>query len=533
MAYKHFNKAIFIRLLIIIFLSVATSYLLFVDQNYALSLLPFLLLIIAIINIVMYFNKLNQWIAFFLLGIENQDTTLKTPSKSGNKAIDDIYVGINRLNELFKQTKIEISAQEQYFRSVINQSATGLFSINSSGRIININPAAIKLTGLQDHYHVNVLSAIDKALPGFLTHPIGNQRNQSTIFENQYGQKLLFKLSEIISQEDKIRLVAVSDITKELDNGEVDAWIKLARTLSHEIMNNIAPITTLSQVISNYFTKGNSTIEISDLEPRTISNTIKGLKVIEERSVGLMSFVENYRKFTKLPAPKYAEVDLCQIAPITTLSQVISNYFTKGNSTIEISDLEPRTISNTIKGLKVIEERSVGLMSFVENYRKFTKLPAPKYAEVDLCQILENNLMAASTYCGFEKIKLKKIMPGSCIVSTDQKLFSQVIINLLKNACEALQSGNMEDPTLTIKLLQTEDAVRLEISNNGPSIPAEIKEQIFIPFYTTKDEGSGVGLSLSKQIMLKMGGDVILTTGKDNQTSFSIIINSELLPHQN
>jgi len=281
-------------------------------------------------------------------------------------------------------------------------------------------------------------------------HPIKNQHSQSAIFENKYGQKLLFKLSEIISQEDKIRLVAVSDITKELDNGEVDAWIKLARTLSHEIMNNIAPI--------------------------------------------------------------------------TTLSQVISGYFTKENRTLEISDLEPKTITNTIKGLKVIEERSVGLMSFVDNYRKFTKLPAPKYAEVDLCQIIENNLMAASTYCGFEKIKLQKIMPESCMVSTDQKLVAQVIINLFKNACEALQSGNIEDPTLTIKLLQTEEAVRLEISNNGPCIPPEIKEQIFIPFYTTKDEGSGVGLSLSKQIMLKMGGDVILSTSNKHLTQFVVLL---------
>jgi nitrogen fixation/metabolism regulation signal transduction histidine kinase len=428
----------------------AISYLLFVEENYALSLLPGFLLLIALINIIRYFNKINQWVAFFLLGIENEDTTLKVPSKSGNRAIDDIYFGINRLNELFKQTKVEISTQEQYFRSTINQSATGLFSINKSGRIININPAAVKLTGLQDHHHINVLAGIDAVLPEFLMHPIKNLQSQSAIFENKYGQKLLFKLSEIISQEDKIRLVAVSDITKELDNGEVDAWIKLARTLSHEIMNNIAPI--------------------------------------------------------------------------TTLSQVISSYFTKENHTIEISDLEPKTITNTIKGLKVIEERSVGLMSFVDNYRKFTKLPAPKYAEVDLCQIIENNLMAASTYCGFEKIKLKKTMPDNCIVSTDQKLFSQVIINLFKNACEALQSGNVENPTLTIKLLQTEDAARLEISNNGPCIPPEIKEQIFIPFYTTKDEGSGVGLSLSKQIMLKMGGDVILSTSNEQLTQFVVVL---------
>lgn len=451
MTYKYFNLAIFIRLTIMVLLSITIAYLIFSEHNYALSMLPIALLIITFINIFIYFNKINQWIAFFLLGIENDDTSLKTPTKSGNRAIDDIYFGINRLNELFKQTKIEISAQEQYFRSVINQSATGLFSVNKNGRIININPAASKLTGLQDHYHINVLSDIDKVLPDFLINPLGNKHNQSAIFENKYGQKLLFKLSEIISQEDKIRLVAVSDITKELDNGEVDAWIKLARTLSHEIMNNIAPV--------------------------------------------------------------------------TTLSQVISGYFTKENSPIEISDLEPKTIANTIKGLKVIEERSVGLMSFVNNYRKFTKLPAPKYDEVDLCQIIENNIMAASTYCGFDKISLKKDLPESCVISIDQKLFSQVIINLLKNACEALHLGNTENPTLIIKLLQIENAVRLEISNNGPDIPPEIKEQIFIPFYTTKDEGSGVGLSLSKQIMLKMGGDVILTTSKENLTQFVVTMN--------
>jgi len=429
----------------------AVSYSFFVRQEITPSLISFILLVFAVINIILYFNKINQWIGFFLLGIENEDTTLKAPSKSGNKAIDDIYEGINRLNELFKKTKIDISTQEQYFRSVINQSATGLFSINESGRIININPAANKLTGLQDHYHINVLSDIDAALPGFLLNSIDELQNQSATFENKYGQKLLFKLSEIINQKDKIRLVAVSDITKELDNGEVDAWIKLARTLSHEIMNNIAPI--------------------------------------------------------------------------TTLSQVISNYFIKENNNIEITDLEPKTISNTVKGLKVIEERSVGLMSFVNNYRKFTKLPAPKFTDVDLTQIIENNLLAASTYCGFDRIEVEKILMDSYIVSTDEKLLSQVIINLLKNACEALEFGEIEYPKLKIELLKTENNIRLEISNNGPDIPAEIREQIFIPFYTTKDSGSGVGLSLSKQIMLSMNGDVTLNSKDENLTTFTIVLN--------
>lgn len=451
MAYKHFYIAIILRLVLIILLSVVGTYLCFEKQAYLLCLLPFILLIFAIINIIRYFNNINQWISYFLLGVENEDTSLKIPSKSGNKAIDDVYLGIERLNNLFKQTKIDISTQEQHYRSVINQSATGLFSINEKGRVININPAAIKLTNLQEYHHVNALKNIDTVLPEFIMNSDQKINQNSTIFENKYGQKLLFKLSEIKTPKELIKLIAVSDITKELDNGEVDAWIKLARTLSHEIMNNIAPI--------------------------------------------------------------------------TTLSQVISTYFTKNNKIVEVEDITSKTISNTVKGLEVIEERSLGLMNFVNNYRKFTKLPAPKITKVDLSSLLENNLIAAGTFPKFSTIELDKSIPKNLFVQTDEKLLSQVIINLLKNACEALVLDTIENPKIIVSLKQTNTSTKIEITNNGPLIAPEIREQIFIPFFTTKEEGSGVGLSLSKQILLKMNGDVLLNSNKDKHTTFTIILN--------
>ena len=451
MGYKNFYLAIIIRLILIILLSMAAGYLCFEKQDYILCLLPFLLLLGAIINIIRYFNNINEWIAFFLLGIENEDASLKVPNKSGNKAIDDVYIGIERLNKLFKQTKIDISTQEQYYRSVINQSATGLFSVNENGRIININPAAIKLTNLHEYHHINALINIDNSLAEFITDPKENRHQQSAIFENKYGQKLLFKLSEIKTSNEIIKLVAVSDITKELDNGEVDAWIKLARTLSHEIMNNIAPI--------------------------------------------------------------------------TTLSQVLSTYFTQNNKIIETKDIDLKTISNTVKGLKVIEDRSLGLMNFVDNYRKFTKLPAPKLNEINISSLLENNLLAASTFPNFHTIELTKSIPKNLLLNTDEKLLSQVITNLLKNAYEALL-GNTENPKLSIRLSQTDTNTKIKITNNGPNIPPEIREQIFIPFFTTKEEGTGVGLSLSKQIMLKMNGDILLNKMKDVTTSFTIVLNS-------
>lgn len=451
MKYKHFYLAIILRLSFVVLFSIAGAYLFIEKQAYILCLLSFLLLIGSIHNIISYFNNLNQWIAYFLLGVENEDTSLKIPTKSGNKAIDDVYSGIDRLNKLFKQTKVDISTQEQYYRSVMDQSATGLFSINEMGRIININPSATKLTNLQNSHHINALKTIDPVLPDFIMNLRQKSNQQSTIFENQYGQKLFFKLSEIKTSKEIIKLVAVSDITKELDNGEVEAWIKLARTLSHEIMNNIAPITTLSQVILGYF----------------LSNK---------------------------KAKDEAEID-------------------------------SKIISNTIKALTVIEERSLGLMNFVDNYRKFTKLPEPKLKAFDLSSLIENNLLAASTFPNFSDILIDSSVAENLMVTADEELLSQVIINLLKNAGEALILGKVEKPKITIITLKKDNSTHLKISNNGPGIPPEIREQIFTPFFTTKDKGTGVGLSLSKQIMLKMNGDVLLNSIKEKETTFTVVLN--------
>jgi nitrogen fixation/metabolism regulation signal transduction histidine kinase len=452
MSYKHFYRAIIIRLVIIIILAGLVTYLYFNRHAILLSILFLILLILAVINIIRYFNSLNNWIASFLLGIENDDTTLKIPSNIDNKSIREVYAGIERLNKLFRQTKLEIGAQEQYYRSIIDQSATGLFSVNERGRVININPAATKLTQLNNYQHVNALQPIAKELPGYIMGSSGKVHRHSAIFENPDGQKLLFRISKIIALEEDIKLVAVSDITKELDNREIDSWIKLARTLSHEIMNNIAPITTLSKVISGYFTSS---------------------------------------------------------------KQIISS-----------DKLDAATITNTVKGLKVIEERSTGLINFVDNYRRFTKLPEPHFKKINLSTLIENNLIAARAYPGFDMIKIKTSVPKDIQFSTDEKLLSQAILNLLKNAIEALVLEKSQSPEISINLLLNGNTAKIEISNNGPAIPPEIKEQIFIPFYTTKEDGSGIGLSLSKQIILQMGGDIILSSTKAGKTTFTIIIKS-------
>ena len=451
MKYKHFYIALITRLIIIISFAITGAYLFFEKQAYVATVILFIFLLLASLNLISYFNKINKWISFFLMGIENEDTSLRIPTKSGNKAIDDVFKGMNNLNELFKQTKIKISTQEQYFNTIINQSATGLFSVNEKGRVVNINPSATKLIDIQEYHHINSLKRIDKSLPKFIQQENYSTPKQSAIFENRYGQKILFKLSKLNIAKEKIILIAVSDITKELDNREVDAWVKLARTLSHEIMNNITPITTLSQVISGYFIKDKKTIELS-----------------------------------------------------------------------EIND---KTIENTVKGLDIIEERSRGLMNFVNNYRKFTKLPEPQFNETNLSVLIENNIIASKAYSGSENINLVKDIPKNIYFNTDAELLSQVITNILKNASEALIQGKTTNPKIEVKLSEATNSVRIEIKNNGPEISSEIIEQIFVPFFTTKENGSGIGLSLSKQILLTMGGDILLKTDLNNAIIFSIVLN--------
>jgi two-component system nitrogen regulation sensor histidine kinase NtrY len=396
-----------------------------------------------------YIRRINRLIAAFLLGIENEDTTLKMPARTGNQDIDAIFQGLERLNELFRKTQIDISVQEQVYMSIIKQSATGLFSVNEAGRIIHINPAAEKLTGIVEFHHLSSLGRINKAIPAFISDAGPDPEQNSQIFDNGSGQKLLFKVTGIKTPGGQITLVAVSDITKELDMREVDAWIKLARTLSHEIMNNIAPITTLSQVTMGYFLKNGQEVQSGDIDQEIISKTVKGLKVIEERSSGLKKFVEHYRKFTRLPEPDIREADLVELLSKVRL----------------------------------------------------------------VCSGLE----------GFVSTKIIEDFPEACPVRTDKDLLSHVLINVIKNALESFPAQGEEDEhELRLKLTPGKTEIRLDISNNGEPIPAELREQIFIPFFTTREGGTGIGLSLSKQIMLKLGGDNTLGPADSAYTCFSL-----------
>jgi len=212
------------------------------------------------------------------------------------------------------------------------------------------------------------------------------------------------------------------------------------------------------------------------------------------------------------------------MTPILTLATAIRNKLTKIKT--------PEALEDAVHSAGIIEERSSGLVGFIERYKKLTGLPTPQMERFQAGELIAKiqKLYGAS----MKKLGIQLICQSDCSIEleADKQMMEQVLINLVQNAAEAIRSSR--DPEIELSCHgASENQVWIVVRDNGEGIPAEKMEQVFVPFFTTRDKGSGIGLSLSKQIILQMGGDIMLTTGKDEQTTFSIMLNCEHLPQQN
>ncbi|MBU8893062.1 MAG: GHKL domain-containing protein [Bacteroidales bacterium] len=211
------------------------------------------------------------------------------------------------------------------------------------------------------------------------------------------------------------------------------------------------------------------------------------------------------------------------IGPITTTTTAILRYFRNDQGmTIDLNNIDKTTIDNTIKGLEIIEDRSVGLKEFVSNYRQLTNLPKPIISEIKLNSFVENISLLFKEEFLDRNIDFNYVVePKDKSLSADEKLISHVIINLLKNSIEAVRS--IKKPKIDLKVFENKNnEIVIQVRDNGPGIPEEIIDKIFIPFFTAKEEGSGIGLSLSRQIMRLHNGSIKVKSSKGG-TDFQLI----------
>lgn len=362
-------------------------------------------------------------VIFMLNAIENDDFSFKFSSDSPLRS--DILVNrtLNRITAIIQKAKVDAVQKEKYYELILNSVNTGIIVADENGNIFQTNNEALKLLGLSVLTHLKQLYKISPDLPDILQN-VGPGEKQQTSFVNERGTvHLSVRTSKMVINDTKMCIYAINDINSELDDKEIESWIRLTRVLTHEIMNSITPITSLSETLLSLHKNANKDIR-------------NGLEVISSTGKGLIDFVESYRKFTHLPTPQPSLFYAAGLAErIKQLTQC----------------------NNTLSGTPIIIS----------------------------------------------------IEPHDLIIHADEKLITQVMLNLVKNAMQSI--GNAADGLIQIKgYCNPDESVSLEIMDNGPGISPEMADHIFIPFFTTKEGGSGVGLSISRQIMRLHGGTLTL-----------------------
>ena len=378
-------------------------------MDYKLIIIIVLLLVAVVgyIRLYRHYRRNIKKVTFLFDAIDNGDFSFSFPTEKRFKEDKILHQSLNRIKLFLQHTREEQMEREKYYEQILNAVDTGILVVDSHDNILQHNQAALRLLDTDVLTHMNQVKGKLK------------------------DEHLAKHETQAMLKDKHVRIIALSDVSHELSNQEVDSWIKLIRVLTHEIMNTITPVTSLSETLLTRVT------EDKDLK--------QGLETIHKTGTELLAFVNNYRRFTHVPQPQPA---LFYVEPFLERMALLCNH------EVEIS-----------------------------------------------------------------------VSPKDLLVYADESLLSHVVTNLLKNAVEAF---NGQEKLIFIRLkayANAQESIIIDVSNNAGLIPEDVASHIFIPFFTTKPEGSGIGLSLSRQIMRVSGGSLSLHQDKaQGITTFRIII---------
>lgn len=444
---RNFYVQIVIRVLLLVIAAMFAGLAVASGYNF-LAFVCVIAIIPIVFNLIRFLNTTNRKMSYFLESVHNNDSTLIFPTHISGKPIRELYEGLNKINEQIKQLKIENQQREQYFQTILENVGTGIITVNSKGFVLHANSAVRRMLGLDVLTHINQLDRISRTLFQAVQQIKPFEQKLVSVTSERGTIELSLKATSFKTQTDELLLLSVQDIRNELDEKELDSWMKLIRVLMHEIMNSIAPITSLSESLSKLFTIDGKMVLREQIDEKTISTTARGLSVIGEQGNGLIQFVESYRKLTRLPKP---DKKIFKVEELVTRMKVLY-------SSLENSDSVKLSIT---------------------------------------------------------------LNPAVMELFADENLISQVLLNLLKNALEALKGKTDGVIRISVKMTGS-NRPEITVTDNGPGIPNEIMEQVFVPFFTTRENGSGIGLSLSRQIMRLHGGSLQVRSVPNKETVFSM-----------
>ena len=443
------SRNFYIRLIVQVVLLALTAVVLgfaFVNTWYIVFLFALILVVAQVYSLIIFINSTNRKIAYFFDAIKNEDFTLRFPERVSIKSFKELNKSLNRVNGLIQEVHLQLQIRERYYQEIIKQAKIGIMTYNEKGHILFANPTLERILNYHPLNHIKQLRQINENLYEVFASFQPFERKLFQLTNEREQIQLALKSTAMVLDEKPLLLVVVQDIKEELDEKETDSWIRLIRVLTHEIMNTITPITSISESILKYYhTREGKVVE--QLDKEKILSASRGLEVIQKQGKDLMDFVQSYRSFLNVPKPDKKIVNAKELLD-------------------KVKVLMARDSESTI-------------------------------------QVFWN--------CEPEDLEL----------FIDEKQLTQILINLVKNAIQSL--GNSENGLVTInEAIDGNGRKYIEVKDNGPGIPEQLADEIFVPFFTTKDGGTGIGLSLSRQIMQQHGGSLKMFSIPDVETSFTL-----------
>jgi two-component system, NtrC family, nitrogen regulation sensor histidine kinase NtrY len=454
MIYKRFYLVIITYLAGILIFSLALAFSFGKDLTY--TILSIILIVLLTVSFSLWLNRTNKKLAYFFSSVRNEDTSLYFPEGAGFGNEKLLHQSLNELNNKLKEARIKIELQEKFYKSIMERIRTGIISFYNNGVVEYTNPEIKRMFGLEHISHINKLKVIDPKLVDILERIESGEQKRINVKVGHNLLSLAVHSQAIVMQNREVKIVTLQDIKSELDIHEMDSWQKLIRILNHEIMNSVAPITSLSSTLSGFYMTGKEQRSPDLITAKIISDTIRGLSIIEDHGKGLIRFVESYRNLTQLPKPEFTRVNI---------KEFFERIMILVNSNLD---------SNSIKNEPGLEIRM-------------------------------------------------SVIPDDLTLMADDKLLAQVFINVIKNSIEALGNGRHSVEIILTASRNLDGRVLLSVEDNGRGMDAETMEKIFVPFFTTKESGSGIGLSLSRQIIRLHNGNITCDSTPGKGTTISML----------
>lgn len=299
---KRFYLQLIVRITLLTIFAMGLAFSWFTNYTYLVAPIG-LFILVQVVAFITYFNQTNRKIAYLFESIKNEDFTFQFPEQILHPSFKRLHQSLNQVNERIREKQQLQQIQEQYYQEILETAAFGIFTANSKGHILFANPTARKLLNLERLSH---LRQLEKTVPHLYDSLKGLQAFDRQLFkvENERSQiQILVKATQIVLHKDPTLLIVIQNINPELDHQETESWSKLIRVMTHEIMNTIAPITSVSDSILKHFFNDQGELLDQQLEKEQAQTIFKGLQIIKEQSHGLTNFVQSYRSLLNIPQP--------------------------------------------------------------------------------------------------------------------------------------------------------------------------------------------------------------------------------------